>query len=99
LRESVGKVLAERVLDRGHAASLQFVDLVDVPPGTTVGRHMHGQRRTALHRHERLRRRRPMRGPASGGPGDVMLNQPGGTHAPSLDGDDALRMVVVYVGA
>jgi mannose-6-phosphate isomerase-like protein (cupin superfamily) len=104
LREQVahggfGAVHAARVLDRGANESLRFVDLVEVPPGSTIGRHRHGADRElyiAISGHAIIEldgEEIPL------GPGDVAVNRPGGTHALTVTGDEVFRMVVVCAGA
>ncbi len=97
--DGVGEVLAQRVLDRVDSAGLRFVDLVEVPPGSTIGRHTHGSDEE-LYIVISGRAIVELEGkPVSVGPGDVALNRPGGTHALVVEGDAVLRMVVVCVAA
>jgi len=94
-----GTVLADRVVDRVRETPLHFVDLVEVAPGSTIGRHTHGddeelyivisgQAVVELDGKKELI-----------GPGDIAFNCSGGTHALLVHGDDPLRMVVVCVRA
>jgi quercetin dioxygenase-like cupin family protein len=96
--QGMGTVLAKRVLERASDPSLRFVDLVEVPPGSTIGRHRHGADQEIyiaisgyavieLDGHETVL-----------GPGDVAVNQPGGVHALMVMGDEPFRMVVVCTG-
>ncbi|HSS68116.1 MAG TPA: cupin domain-containing protein [Nocardioidaceae bacterium] len=93
----IGSVLAKRVLER-ESASLRFVDLVEVPPGSTIGRHRHGADQElyiAISGHSviELDGRETLMGP-----GDVAINRSGGVHALTVIGDEPFRMVVVCTG-
>lgn len=94
--DGLGELLAARVVDR-EDGPLAFVDLVVVPPGTSVGRHTHGDDEELYvvvsgsaevvvdgeHR--------------TVSAGDVVHNAPGGTHELLNTGSGELRMVVVDV--
>lgn len=92
-----GNVAAARVLDRGTQPGCTFVDLVIVPPGSSIGRHRHGNEEevyvivagTATMDVDGAR--------FSVRSGDVVVNRPGGTHALDNDGTEPLRLVVVEV--
>ena len=92
----IGQVEAARVVDRPDGP-LAFVDQVVVPPGVSVGRHTHGLDEELYV---------IVSGGAevfvdgetrSVGPGDVIHNQPGGTHELRNSGPSEMRMVVVAV--
>jgi mannose-6-phosphate isomerase-like protein (cupin superfamily) len=94
--EGIGEVRAARVVHR-DSGPLAFVDLVVVPAGVSVGRHVHGL-------DEELYIVVSGRGDVvvDGArhtvvPGDVVHNPPGGTHELSNPGPEELRMVVVDV--
>jgi quercetin dioxygenase-like cupin family protein len=92
-----GVVLAERVLERLTASGLRFVDFVDIPAGSTVGRHTHGADEE-LYIVISGRGMVELDGSTTEiGAGDVAVNRPGGTHALRAIGDAGLRMVVVCV--
>jgi mannose-6-phosphate isomerase-like protein (cupin superfamily) len=87
-----------RVIERAPGELVTFLDLTEIPPGVTVGRHTHGPDDEEIYvvvegtgvveldgrEHEV-------------GPGDVVVNAPGGTHALRATGERPLRMVVVDV--
>jgi mannose-6-phosphate isomerase-like protein (cupin superfamily) len=86
-----------RVLSRNLGA-LRFIDLSLLPPGADIGRHTHAVDNEELYV------------VISGkglmmlddqefevGPGDVVLNRPGGTHGLRNVGDEELRIVVIEV--
>jgi mannose-6-phosphate isomerase-like protein (cupin superfamily) len=95
----LGTVLAKRVLERdGSDPSVRFVDLVEVPQGSTVGRHRHGADQEiyiAISGHAliELDGRETLLGP-----GDVAINRACGVHALTVAGDEPFRMVVVCTG-
>lgn len=94
-----GNVFADRVVDRDDAPSLRFVDLVEIPPGSTIGRHTHGDDEE-LYIVVSGRAVVELDGEQfKAGPGDVVLNRPGGTHALTVVGDETVRIAVVCVGA
>ena len=91
-----GELLAARVVERASGA-LAFVDVVVVPPGTTVGRHTHaddeelyiilaGSAEVVVDGEAR-----------TVGKGDIVHNRPGGTHELANSGPGEVRMVVVDV--
>jgi quercetin dioxygenase-like cupin family protein len=95
----MGMVLAKRVLERDAAdPSVRFLDLVEMPPGSTVGRHRHGADQeiyVAVSGHALIE--------LDGcetllGPGDVAVNRSGGVHALTVVGEESFRMVVVCTG-
>jgi mannose-6-phosphate isomerase-like protein (cupin superfamily) len=91
-----GEVLAARFY-RQPDAGLRFLDLIDVPPGSTVGRHRHGDDHE-LYVVVSGRGTVELDGVATAiGPGDVALNVPFGSHAVRCDGEVPLRLVVVCV--
>jgi len=93
-----GQVLAARVRERLHGSSINFLDLVDVPPGTTIGAHRHAAADEELYIIVRGTATMWVDGlEAAVGPGDVIANPPAGAHALRNDGTDTLRMVVIDV--
>lgn len=93
--DGVGEVRAARVLERA-AGPLAFVDLVAVPRGVTIGRHTHGDDDEELYIVVAGRGEMVVDDEVFPvGPGDVVLNRPGGTHELRTVGDDEVRMVVV----
>jgi mannose-6-phosphate isomerase-like protein (cupin superfamily) len=95
----LGTILAKRVVKRPVSdPALRFVDLVEVPPGSTIGQHRHGADQEiyiAISGHAliELDGRETLLGP-----GDVAVNRPGGVHALTVTGDEPFRMVVVCAG-
>ncbi|MER0443981.1 cupin domain-containing protein [Streptomyces sp. Edi4] len=91
----LGTILAHRVFARrpgGHGAD--FIDLAVLAPGTSIGRHRHGEDRETyivldgsgvMYRDgEEFRV----------GPGDVVVNDPYGEHGLRNDGERQLRLLV-----
>lgn len=96
--EGVGLIQAARVVER-PAGALAFVDMVVLPPQTTIGRHTHGDDEeiyVVVSGHGHMVVDGDHRDVA---PGDVVLNRPRGTHELRNDGPDDVRLVVVDVRA
>jgi mannose-6-phosphate isomerase-like protein (cupin superfamily) len=93
-----GALLTARAIARAPGELVTFVDLTLLPPGTSVGRHTHGPDDEELYvvvDGEGVVELDGME--LAVGPGDVVVNPPGGTHALRATGDRPLRMVVVDV--
>lgn len=74
----------------------RFVDLVRVPAGASIGRHTHASDSAEIYVAVAGSARFEVDGVASPvSVGDVMCNEPGGTHALWNDGDVEFAMVVV----
>ncbi len=93
-----GQILFQRLL-AGDAfeSPIQFVDLAVVPPGASIGMHRHG-------RNEELYFVLSGRGRMSRdgeevdvGPGDIVLNRPGGTHGLVSIGAEPVKLLVIEV--
>ena len=93
-------VRSARVLERSQSTGCNFVDLVVVPPGAEIGVHAHGCDDEEIYvviegtgcmllDGESLRV----------GPGDVLVNRPGGTHGLINPSCLPLRLVVIDVRA
>ncbi|MET7286401.1 cupin domain-containing protein [Streptomyces sp. NPDC005573] len=94
-----GTIRAHRAYRRQDApAPIAFVDLVELPPGTSIGRHRHaddretyvilaGRGRMTLDGEE-----------FEVGEGDVIPNRPYGEHGLANDSDGPLRLLVFEVG-
>ena len=93
-----GHVLAATVRVRHQLSNINFIDMVEIPPGSTVGRHRHalldeeiyivfaGEGEVLIEgRRERV------------GRGDVVVNPPGGDHALRVLGQQPLLMIVIDV--
>lgn len=98
--EGTGHVLTARVLTRSDGSACQFVDLTEIPPGHSVGIHTHGRGDEEVYviisGHGRMRVENDE---LDVGPGDVIVNPPGGTHGLANTGQEPLRMVVLDVAA
>lgn len=92
----VGLVAAARVLGRARGP-LAFIDFVGMPRGTSIGQHTHsddeeiyvvvtGTAEVVLDGEVR-----------AVGPGDVVLNRPGGTHELRSTGPQEVRLVVIDI--
>lgn len=93
-----GAVLARRVLARENDSAINFIDLVDVPPDASVGLHRHGAHDQEVYIIIQGTGRMIIDGVERRvGPGDVLLNMPGGQHSLINDGTMPIRMVVVDV--
>lgn len=88
-----------RVIERG-GVPLRFIDLSVLPPGADIGRHTHATDNEELYVIVSGHGRMLLDGEEFDvGPGDVVLNRPGGTHALRNTSDQELRIVVVEVSA
>ncbi|MFJ7151558.1 cupin domain-containing protein [Streptomyces sp. NPDC100445] len=95
----LGTILAHRLFARRPGGpGADFIDLAVLPPGTSIGRHRHGDDRETyvvleggglMHRDgEEFRV----------GPGDVVVNDPHGEHGLLNDGARELRLLVFEEG-
>jgi mannose-6-phosphate isomerase-like protein (cupin superfamily) len=98
--DGAGCVRTTRVISHGDRSGFRFVDLTEIPPGSSVGVHTHGREDAEVyvivsgHGRMRLESRE-----FEVGPGDVIMNVPGGTHGLVNIGTEPLRMVVLDVDA
>ena len=93
-----GELFTARAVEREPGQLVTFVDLTVVPPGVSVGRHTHGPDDEELYVVVEGTGVVELDGvTVLVGPGDVVVNPPGGTHALRATGDVPLRMVVVDV--
>jgi mannose-6-phosphate isomerase-like protein (cupin superfamily) len=96
--DGVGRILTARVLGPADGSRYQFVDLTEIPPGNSVGIHTHGDGDEEVYviisGHGRMRVENE---DVEVGPGDVIVNPPGGTHGLANTGAEPLRMVVLDV--
>jgi mannose-6-phosphate isomerase-like protein (cupin superfamily) len=91
-----GSIMFSRVLERPDSSSLLFIDLAVVPPGSSIGLHRHSDADEELYVIVEGRGTMTVDGvELDVGPGDVVVNQPGGTHGLENLSDEPLRMVVV----
>jgi mannose-6-phosphate isomerase-like protein (cupin superfamily) len=93
-----GYLRTARAIERAPGELVTFVDLTELPPGASVGRHTHGPDDEELYVVVDGTGVVELDGDELDvGPGDVVVNPPGGTHALRVTGDRPLRMVVVDV--
>ncbi|THA77763.1 cupin domain-containing protein [Streptomyces sp. A0642] len=94
-----GTILAHRVFARGGGAGADFIDLAVLPPGTSIGRHRHGDDRETyvvlsgsgvMYRDGNTFRVEA---------GDVIPNEPFGEHGLRNDTDTELALLVFEVEA
>jgi mannose-6-phosphate isomerase-like protein (cupin superfamily) len=79
-------------------SACNFIDLCIVPAGSSIGVHVHGAGDEEIYVVVDGRGRMSVEGETfEVGPGDVIVNPPGGTHGLANDGDTPLRLVVVDV--
>jgi mannose-6-phosphate isomerase-like protein (cupin superfamily) len=93
-------ILTARVLERGTVSSLRFVDLTMVPVGGAIGLHRHDESDEELYVVIEGQARMVVDGESLViGPGDVVVNRPGGEHALENDGTVPVKLVVIDVAA
>jgi mannose-6-phosphate isomerase-like protein (cupin superfamily) len=98
--DGVGQILTARVLGPADGSRYRFVDLTEIPPGNSVGIHTHGEGDEEVYVIISGRgRMRVESEDVEVGPGDVIVNPPGGTHGLANTGAEPLRMVVLDVNA
>ncbi len=91
-----GSIDAARVLD-GSSNGASFVDLVVVPPRHTIGLHTHGNDEEIYIVVDGSATMEVDASTVQVGPGDVVVNRPGGTHGLTNTGVGPLRLVVVDI--
>ncbi len=92
-----GRIGVARVAVAGDlAAPCNFIDVAELPPGTSIGRHRHASDEEELYL--------VLEGSGTMwrdgeefrvGPGDLVRNRPGGAHGLVNDGDGPLRLFVI----
>jgi mannose-6-phosphate isomerase-like protein (cupin superfamily) len=88
----------QRVTDRARGSSCNFIDFSIVPPGADIGLHTHTLDNEEIYVVISGRGLMRLDGREfEVGPGHVIVNRPGGTHALRNTGDIDLRLVVVEV--
>jgi mannose-6-phosphate isomerase-like protein (cupin superfamily) len=86
-----------RVLARNRG-SIRFIDLSVLAPGTDIGRHTHASDNEELYVIVSGKGLMFLDGEQfEVGPGDVVLNRPGGMHGLKNIADEELRIVVIEV--
>lgn len=98
-----GRVAVFRPFERGSAPAalgqVDFIDLVVVPPGSSIGTHRHGHNQewyVILAGHGRMwfdGAWRPVQA------GDTLVNPPGGEHGLHNDSDEPLQLLVFQLSA
>lgn len=87
-----------RVTERARGSSCNFIDFSIVPAGADIGLHTHAMDNEEIYVVITGRGLMRLDGREfEVGPGHVILNRPGGTHALRVIGDAELRLVVVEV--
>ena len=98
--DGAGHVLTTRVVSPGDGSGFRFVDLTEIPAGSSVGLHTHGVEDEEIYVIISGRGRMRLESREfEVGPGDVIRNAPGGTHGLVNIGAEPLRMVVLDVNA
>jgi mannose-6-phosphate isomerase-like protein (cupin superfamily) len=93
-------ILTRRVFHGRDASHCRFVDLSIVPGGADIGLHTHQLDNHELYVIVAGRGRMHLDGEEFDvGPGDVVMNRPGGTHGLRNTSETELRLVVIEVAA
>ncbi len=94
--DGIGELQVARVQARAPHTGATWIDLVVVPPGTSIGEHRHPMTDEEVYvvvdGHASMQ---VDGGTIAVGPGDVVVNRPGGAHGLVNDGDADVRLVVV----
>ena len=94
-----GQIQVDRVVSRLPNPGCVFIDLVVVPPESTIGNHQHRSDEeiyVVIEGHGRMTLGDRV---VKVAPGDVVVNPPGGTHALQNRGGLPMRLVVVDIGS
>jgi mannose-6-phosphate isomerase-like protein (cupin superfamily) len=95
-----GQIRTARVEGGERHGAFNFIDLTEIPPAASVGVHTHGLNEEEAYVIISGKGRMLSQGKRfEVGPGDVIVNSPGGTHALENTGKDPLRVVVLEVPA
>ena len=87
------------MLDEAHRSAFRFIDLTEIPPGSSVGVHTHADDEE-VYVIISGRGRMMLDGETfEVGPGDVIRNVPRGTHGLANAGNEPLTMVVLDVAS
>jgi len=98
--DGAGRVRTTRVVSPSDGSGFRFIDLTEIPPGSSVGVHTHGHEDEEIYVIVSGRGRMRLEAREfEVGPGDVIRNAPGGTHGLVNIGTEPLRMVVLDVNA
>lgn len=96
--DGIGTIKTVRIAKKGQYRGFNFIDLTEVPPGNSIGKHTHGLRDEEVY----VVISGCGRMSASGeeflvNAGDVIVNPAGGTHGLENAGNETLRIVVLDV--
>jgi quercetin dioxygenase-like cupin family protein len=95
-----GQIESAVVLGAGDfETALEFVEYVELPPATSIGRHTHGDDEELYFVIEGTGRMTLESDEVAVGPGDLVFNPRGGTHALRNDSDGTIRLLVWQVRA
>lgn|SRR5262249_27432447 len=93
-----GEIFFARILDHVAGSGCNWLDMSILPPGASIGLHTHGVEDEEIYIIISRRGRMVVDNDTfMVGAGDVVLNQPGGTHALENTGDEDLRIVVIDI--
>jgi len=85
-------------LDSAAGAACNFLDLTVVPPGADIGLHTHTDDNEETYIVVTGRGEMAVDGQRFAvGPGDVIVNRPGGTHGLWNTGDKPMQLVVIEI--
>jgi len=98
--DGLGRIRTTRVVAPEDGSGYRFIDLTEMPPGSSVGLHTHGHDDEEIYVIISGRGRMRLEDREfEVGPGDVIMNAPGGTHGLVNIGAEPLRIVVLDVNA
>ncbi|HEX2217203.1 MAG TPA: cupin domain-containing protein [Gemmatimonadales bacterium] len=91
-----GLIRFARLADRGSmAGGCNFIDLAELPPGTSIGRHTHAETEEEFYLVLQGRGEMTRNGETFAvEPGDLIRNPPGGTHSLRNTGSEELKIFV-----
>jgi mannose-6-phosphate isomerase-like protein (cupin superfamily) len=95
--EGEGEIRAARVIADGAGGGAEFIDLVVVPPGCTIGYHAHGDDEETYVIVEGAGAMTVDGTSLAVAAGDVVVNRPSGSHGLRNTGTRPLKLVVVDV--
>jgi uncharacterized cupin superfamily protein len=94
-----GRIRTARVMDEACGSAFRFIDLTEIPPGSSVGVHTHADDEE-IYVIISGRGRMMLDGATfEVGPGDVIRNVPKGTHGLANESNEPLTMVVLDVAS
>jgi mannose-6-phosphate isomerase-like protein (cupin superfamily) len=91
-----GEIRTARVEKKEQGSAFNFIDLTEIPPGSSIGVHTHSYDDEEVYVIISGKGRMFSDGVFfEVGAGDVIVNHPGGTHSLENTGPDTLRMIVL----